>query len=80
MNPLVGIFYHAVGGVAAGSFYIPFKRVQNWAWEVYWLFGGFFAWIVMPVLVSTLAVPQVFEFLSNLPVKMMVWPYIFGFF
>jgi len=79
MNPLVGIFYHAVGGFAAGSFYIPYKRVQNWAWEVYWLSGGFFAWIVMPVLVSILAVPQVFEFLSKIPLKMMVWPYIFGF-
>ena len=35
MNPVIGIFYHALGGFAAGSFYIPFKKVSNWAWEVY---------------------------------------------
>ena len=39
MNPIVGIFYHAVGGFAAGSFYIPYSKVKNWAWEVYWLAG-----------------------------------------
>ena len=42
MNPIVGIFYHAVGGFAAGSFYIPYSKVKNWAWEVDWLAG--FTW------------------------------------
>lgn len=35
MNPLLGIFLHALGGLAAGRFYIPYNRVRNWAWEVY---------------------------------------------
>ena len=58
VNPVLGIFFHALGGFSAGSFYIPFKRVRNWAWEVYWLVGGVFAWLVAPIFVSFLAVPD----------------------
>ena len=41
-NPFLGVLFHAIGGFAAGSFYIPFKRVRGWAWETYWLVGGLF--------------------------------------
>ena len=47
-DPVFGIFLHALGGFAAGSFYIPLKKVQVWAWESYWLVSGFFAWLVVP--------------------------------
>ncbi|MGB2755414.1 MAG: L-rhamnose/proton symporter RhaT [Phycisphaerae bacterium] len=39
-NPLLGVILQALGGFAAGSFYIPFKKVKGWAWESYWLVGG----------------------------------------
>lgn len=47
-NPPLGVFLHSVGGFASGSFYIPYKKVRNWAWEVYWLAGGVFSWIIAP--------------------------------
>ena len=78
MNPLLGITYHAIGGFAAGSFYIPFSRVKNWAWEVYWLVGGFFAWILAPWIVAWLAVPDLMGLLGQIPLNNLVWPYIFG--
>lgn len=78
MNPILGIFYHAVGGFAAGSFYIPYNRVRNWAWEVYWLVGGFFAWVLMPVAISLIFVPDLGELLVSLTLKDWVWPFIFG--
>ena len=78
MNALLGIFYHAIGGFAAGSFYIPYSKVKNWAWEVYWLVGGFFAWILMPVLIVVLTVPDLGILLKNLSFDVIVWPYIFG--
>lgn len=78
MNPFLGIVYHAIGGFAAGSFYIPFSRVKNWSWEVYWLIGGFFAWILMPLIIINLAVPDISELLSRLTIDMVIWPYIFG--
>jgi len=30
-NPVLGVLLHAVGGLAAGSFYIPYKGVRRWA-------------------------------------------------
>ncbi|NIA29038.1 MAG: L-rhamnose/proton symporter RhaT [Actinobacteria bacterium] len=78
MNPILGIFFHAVGGFAAGSFYIPYSKVKNWSWEVYWLVGGFFAWILAPWIVSLIAVPDLFALLRSLSLDNLVWPYIFG--
>lgn len=48
-NPFLGVAYHSIGGFASGSFYIPFRKVKNWAWEVYWLAGGVFSWIIAPL-------------------------------
>ena len=78
MNPLLGITYHAIGGFAAGSFYIPYSRVKNWAWEVYWLLGGLFAWILAPWIVALLTVPDLVTLLGQIPFNNLVWPYIFG--
>ncbi len=38
--PVSGVLLHAIGGLAAASFYIPYKKVRHWAWENYWLVGG----------------------------------------
>ena len=47
-NPFLGVFFHWLGGLASGSFYVPYRGVKKWAWEVYWLVGGFFSWIIAP--------------------------------
>ena len=78
MNPALGIFFHAIGGFAAGSFYIPFKRVRNWAWEVYWLVSGLFAWILAPWIASAITVPGLTGLLRQVPLADMVWPVLFG--
>ncbi len=41
-NPFLGVVFHWLGGLASGSFYVPFRGVRKWAWEVYWLVGGIF--------------------------------------
>ena len=51
-SPFLGVLLHALGGFAAGSFYIPYKQVRGWAWEVYWLVGGVFSWILVPWLLA----------------------------
>ena len=33
MAPLFGVLLHAIGGLAAGSFYAPFRKIANWSWE-----------------------------------------------
>lgn len=74
----LGVLLHAIGGFAAGSFYIPFKKVRNWAWESYWLVGGVFSWIVMPWLVAALTVPQLLSLLGEAPTGSLIRSYVFG--
>jgi len=74
----VGVFLQAIGGFAAGSFYIPFRKVRNWAWESYWLVGGLFSWIIMPWLIAFLTVPRLSSVLARAPVGSLVWSYVFG--
>ena len=78
MNPFLGIILHSIGGFAAGSFYIPFKKVRNWAWESYWLVGGFFSWIIMPWLIAFLTVPKLTSILCEAPSKSIFLCYLFG--
>ena len=47
-NPLLGVIFHWLGGLASGSFSVPFRGVKRWSWETYWLVGGFFSWIIAP--------------------------------
>ncbi len=54
MNPFLGVFFHWLGGLASGSFYVPYKGVKKWSWETYWLVGGFFSWIICPWLLASM--------------------------
>jgi len=74
----LGVFLHALGGFAAGSFYIPFKRVRNWAWESYWLAGGVFSWIIAPWVVAFLVVPGLLSVLRQASASSIFWTYFFG--
>ena len=47
-NPLIGVCFHWLGGLASGSFYVAYRGVKSWAWETYWLAGGVFSWIIAP--------------------------------
>ncbi len=77
-NPFLGVVLHAIGGLAAGSFYIPFKKVRVWAWESYWLVGGLFSWIVAPWVAGFLTCPRLVESLCAAPPRAVFWCYLFG--
>ena len=78
MNPLLGVFLHAIGGYASGSFYIPFKKVRNWAWESYWLVNGVVAWMIVPWVVAAITVPHVINVLRSSPPSSVLFAFIFG--
>ncbi|MDO8589635.1 MAG: L-rhamnose/proton symporter RhaT [Armatimonadota bacterium] len=77
-NPFLGVLLHSIGGLAAASFYIPYKRVRRWSWESYWLVGGFFSWILAPWIVSMLVCPNLIPLIGAAPVKAVFWSYFFG--
>ncbi len=78
MNPLLGLVYHWLGGLASASFYIPYRGVKKWSWETYWLVGGFFSWIIAPWALALILVPDVFAILQATSGKVLFWAYFFG--
>ena len=72
-NPFLGVTLHAIGGLAAGSFYIPYKGVRGWAWESYWLVGGIVSWIVAPWVVAWLTAPNLLSVLAGAPRRRLFW-------
>src|ERR1039458_9355250 len=78
MNPFLGVFYHWLGGLASGSFYVPYKGVKKWSWEVYWLVGGFFSWIICPWVLASLLTNDVVGVLRQQSMTMLWWTYFFG--
>jgi L-rhamnose-H+ transport protein len=77
-NPLLGVFFHWLGGLASGSFYVPFRRVKSWAWETYWLIGGFFSWIIVPWILAFLMTSDLSRVLHEAPGRCIFWTYFFG--
>lgn len=73
-----GIFYHLLGALAAASFYIPIQWVKNWEWEASWLVNGIASWVIMPVLVSSLLLPDVVAFYLAVPADIVLRTYMFG--
>lgn len=78
MNLALGVILHWIGGLAAASFYIPYRGVRRWSWETYWLVGGLFSWIVAPSLIGALLVPDLYEHIAQAPRSSVLWAYFFG--
>ena len=78
MNPVLGLVYHWLGGLASASFYIPYRGVKRWSWETYWLAGGFFSWIIAPWALALWLVPGVPSLLRATPDRTLFWAYFFG--
>ena len=66
-NPLVGVIFHWIGGFASATNFIPFRGIKRWSFEIYWIIQGFAAWIVAPLVLCTLFVPDTFGILRDAP-------------
>ena len=77
-NPFLGVVFHWLGGLAAGSFYVPYRGVKKWSWETYWLVGGFFSWIVAPWVFGLTMTNDLLGVLAHAPGKALFWAWFFG--
>jgi L-rhamnose-H+ transport protein len=77
-NPFLGVCFHWLGGLAAGSFYVPYRKVKNWAWETYWLVGGFFSWIVAPWVLGLAMTNDLVGVLGRTPGRTLFYTWLFG--
>ncbi len=78
MNALLGIIFHAIGGGASGSWYMPYNWVKKWRWEVYWITGGIFSWLIMPLLAVLLTIPGWQDILSATKGNVLLNTYTMG--
>jgi L-rhamnose-H+ transport protein len=58
MQVILGILFHSLGGGASGSWYMPYNWVKKWRWEIYWITGGIFSWLIMPFLAVVITTPD----------------------
>src|SRR6201982_343981 len=77
-NPVLGDFLHWVGGLAQGSFYVPYRGVRRWSWETYWLVGGLFSWIIAPWFLGRLMTRDLLAVLSEASPGTLFWAFFFG--
>jgi L-rhamnose-H+ transport protein len=78
ITALYGVLFHWIGGLASGSFYVPYKGVKNWSWETYWLTGGFFSWIICPWAAGYFMTSDLFGVLTSQENSTLLWTYFFG--
>jgi L-rhamnose-H+ transport protein len=78
MEVINGVLYHAVGASSAALCYTPQKKVRGWAWQTYWLAQAFVCWLLLPVLVAILTIPQLMTVLHEAPASAMQRSFILG--
>ena len=77
-NPLIGVLYHWLGGFASASFYVPYRAVRGWSWEIFWLTGGLFSWAIAPWFFASVMTRDLGAVLAAAPAPTIVWPVVFG--
>jgi L-rhamnose-H+ transport protein len=77
-QPLLGLVFHAIGGAAAASFYVPLKFIRRWPWESFYLAMGVFAWLCTPWIFAGLTTPDLRGVLVGAPVSALAWTFTFG--
>jgi L-rhamnose-H+ transport protein len=78
MHAIFGIIYHTLGGIASGSFYMPFNKVKGWNWESYWIVGGLFSWLIVPPLVAYITIPDFMAIISSATNQIVYFTFLMG--
>jgi L-rhamnose-H+ transport protein len=75
---LAGIGWHILGAAMAASFYAPIGKVRNWSWETTWAIAGFFSWILLPIGVSLVLLPDFSGFYTSMGAHLLLKVALFG--
>lgn len=75
---VAGIGWHMVGAASAAAFYAPISKVKQWSWETTWAVAGFFSWILFPIGVSLLLLPDFLGFYRSLDHTVVMGTVLFG--
>jgi L-rhamnose-H+ transport protein len=78
MTVVAGIGWHIVGASMAASFYAPIERVKKWSWETTWALAGLFSWILLPIGVSLVLLPNFHNFYAGIDSSLLLKVALFG--
>ena len=79
MTPIItGIAWHMVGAASAASFYAPISKVKRWTWESTWAVAGIFSWVLLPICVSAILLPDMRAFYGSLDFSVVLKAFLFG--
>lgn len=77
-NPMLGVLLFTLGGFAGAVFYLPFKKIRDWAWESYWLLYAVSGLLVVPWLLAMTTSPNVLAVLRTAPMHEIVRCFLYG--
>jgi L-rhamnose-H+ transport protein len=77
-NPALGVLIFTLGGLAGAVFYLPFKKVKQWAWESYWLVYALFGLVIVPWALAFVFSPNVLAVLKSTPSANLAYCYLCG--
>lgn len=77
-NPFIGIIYHWIGGFASATNFIPFRQIRRWSFEIYWIVQGIAAWLIAPIVIASIFVPDLFGILRASPPSAVRYAILFG--
>lgn len=77
-NPLLGVFFHWLGGLSSASFYVPYKRIRGWAWEIFWITGGLCSWAIAPWLIASIQTQDLLAVLRGISPHTLFWCWFWG--
>ena len=78
MELINGILFHATGVSSAALCYTPQKKITGWSWQTYWLAQAFICWLVLPILIAIITIPQLMVVLQEAPSSAMMISFLLG--
>ncbi|MEN8890211.1 MAG: L-rhamnose/proton symporter RhaT [Wenyingzhuangia sp.] len=78
MQTILGVLFHSLGGIAAGSFYMPYNKVKGWSWETYWMVGGVMSWLIVPPIAAYLTVPGFVAIIASSSITILGFTFLMG--
>jgi len=78
MGLLTGILFHGIGAFSASVCYTPQKGTKGWSWQTYWLVQATVCWLLLPLIVAYLTIPNLRMVLSEAPAAAMWKSFFLG--
>jgi L-rhamnose-H+ transport protein len=78
MEVITGVLFHSVGASSAALCYTPQKKVVQWSWQTYWLAQALVCWLLLPLVVAWITIPEIERVLREAPASAMWKTFLLG--